>query len=164
MSAQVIALYPGTFDPITLGHEDSVRRAARMFDQVVVAVASAHHKKTMFTLEERLSLTREALKDCTNVQVKTFDGLVIDFAASLGATTMVRGIRSMTDFDYEFQLAGMNRHLMPEVETIFMAPSASQQHTSSTLVREITLLGGEVEPWVTPEVLRRLMAKKQAAA
>ena len=95
MSAQVIALYPGTFDPITLGHEDIVRRAARMFDQVVVAVASAHHKKTMFTLEERLSLTREALKDCTNVQVKTFDGLVIDFAASLGATTMVREVNSL---------------------------------------------------------------------
>ena len=108
MSTQVIALYPGTFDPITLGHEDIVRRAARMFDQVVVAVASAHHKKTMFTLDERLAMTREALHDCSNVQIKTFDGLVIDFAASLGATTMVRGIRSMTDFDYEFQLSGMS--------------------------------------------------------
>ena len=154
MSAQVIALYPGTFDPITLGHEDIVRRAARMFDQVVVAVASAHHKKTMFTLDERLSLTREALKDCTNVQVKTFDGLVIDFAASLGATTMVRGIRSMTDFDYEFQLAGMNRRLAPDIDTVFLNTLDVYQCISSTLVREISTLGGDVEQFVSPRVFQ----------
>ena len=144
MSAQVIALYPGTFDPITLGHEDIVRRAACMFDQVVVAVASAHHKKTMFTLEERLSLTREALQDCPNVQIKTFDGLVIDFAASLGASTMVRGIRSMTDFDYEFQLAGMNRRLAPKIDTVFLNTLDVYQCISSTLVREVNNLGGDV--------------------
>ena len=160
MSAQVIALYPGTFDPITLGHEDIVRRAARMFDQVVVAVASAHHKKTMFTLEERLSLTREALKDCTNVQVKTFDGLVIDFAASLGATTMVRGIRSMTDFDYEFQLAGMNRRLAPKIDTVFLNTLDVYQCISSTLVREVNSLGGDVTQFVSPSVLRFMLAKK----
>ena len=160
MSAQVIALYPGTFDPITLGHEDIVRRAARMFDQVVVAVASAHHKKTMFTLEERLSLTREALKDCTNVQVKTFDGLVIDFAASLGATTMVRGIRSMTDFDYEFQLAGMNRRLAPKIDTVFLNTLDVYQCISSTLVREVNNLGGDVTQFVSPSVLRFMLAKK----
>ena len=160
MSAQVIALYPGTFDPITLGHEDIVRRAARMFDQVVVAVASAHHKKTMFTLEERLSLTREALKDCTNVQVKTFDGLVIDFAASLGATTMVRGIRSMTDFDYEFQLAGMNRRLAPKIDTVFLNTLDVYQCISSTLVREINSLGGDVTQFVSPSVLRFMLLKK----
>ena len=162
MSAQVIALYPGTFDPITLGHEDIVRRAARMFDQVVVAVASAHHKKTMFTLEERLSLTREALKDCTNVQVKTFDGLVIDFAASLGATTMVRGIRSMTDFDYEFQLAGMNRRLAPKIDTVFLNTLDVYQCISSTLVREVNSLGGDVTQFVSPSVLRFMQAKKAA--
>jgi pantetheine-phosphate adenylyltransferase len=162
MSAQVIALYPGTFDPITLGHEDIVRRAARMFDQVVVAVASAHHKKTMFTLEERLSLTREALKDCTNVQVKTFDGLVIDFAASLGATTMVRGIRSMTDFDYEFQLAGMNRRLAPKIDTVFLNTLDVYQCISSTLVREVNSLGGDVTQFVSPSVLRFMLAKKGA--
>lgn len=162
MSAQVIALYPGTFDPITLGHEDIVRRAARMFDQVVVAVASAHHKKTMFTLEERLSLTREALHDCTNVQIKTFDGLVIDFAASLGATTMVRGIRSMTDFDYEFQLAGMNRRLAPKIDTVFLNTLDVYQCISSTLVREVNNLGGDVTQFVSPSVLRFMQAKKAA--
>jgi len=162
MSAQVIALYPGTFDPITLGHEDIVRRAACMFDQVVVAVASAHHKKTMFTLEQRLSMTREALHDCTNVQIKTFDGLVIDFAASLGATTMVRGIRSMTDFDYEFQLAGMNRRLAPKIDTVFLNTLDVYQCISSTLVREVNNLGGDVTQFVSPSVLRFMQAKKAA--
>ena len=162
MSTQVIALYPGTFDPITLGHEDIVRRAARMFDQVVVAVASANHKKTMFTLEERLSLTREALQDCANVQIKTFDGLVIDFAASLGATTMVRGIRSMTDFDYEFQLAGMNRRLAPKIDTVFLNTLDVYQCISSTLVREVNNLGGDVTQFVSPSVLRFMQAKKAA--
>ena len=152
MSAQVIALYPGTFDPITLGHEDIVRRAACMFDQVVVAVASAHHKKTMFTLEERLSMTREALHDCANVQIKTFDGLVIDFAASLGASTMVRGIRSMTDFDYEFQLAGMNRRLAPKIDTVFLNTLDVYQCISSTLVREVNNLGGDVTQFVSPHI------------
>ena len=162
MSTQVSALYPGTFDPITLGHEDIVRRAARMFDQVVVAVASAHHKKTMFTLEERLSLTREALQDCPNVQIKTFDGLVIDFAASLGASTMVRGIRSMTDFDYEFQLAGMNRRLAPKIDTVFLNTLDVYQCISSTLVREVNNLGGDVTQFVSPSVLRFMQAKKTA--
>jgi pantetheine-phosphate adenylyltransferase len=162
MSAQVIALYPGTFDPITLGHEDIVRRAARMFDQVVVAVASAHHKKTMFTLEERLTMTREALHDCSNVQIKTFDGLVIDFAASLGATTMVRGIRSMTDFDYEFQLSGMNRRLAPKIDTVFLNTLDVYQCISSTLVREVNNLGGDVTQFVSPSVLRFMLTKKTA--
>ena len=162
MSAQVIALYPGTFDPITLGHEDIVRRAACMFDQVVVAVASAHHKKTMFTVEERLSMTREALHDCANVQIQTFDGLVIDFAASLGATTMVRGIRSMTDFDYEFQLAGMNRRLAPKIDTVFLNTLDVYQCISSTLVREVNSLGGDVTQFVSPSVLRFMLLKKGA--
>ena len=162
MPAQVIALYPGTFDPITLGHEDIVRRAARMFDQVVVAVASAHHKKTMFTLEQRLTMTREALHDCSNVQIKTFDGLVIDFAASLGATTMVRGIRSMTDFDYEFQLSGMNRRLAPKIDTVFLNTLDVYQCISSTLVREVNSLGGDVTQFVSPSVLRFMLAKKAA--
>ncbi len=162
MPAPVIALYPGTFDPITLGHEDIVRRAACMFDQVVVAVASAHHKKTMFTLEQRLSMTREALHDCANVQIQTFDGLVIDFAASLGATTMVRGIRSMTDFDYEFQLAGMNRRLAPKIDTMFLNTLDVYQCISSTLVREVNNLGGDVTQFVSPSVLRFMQAKKAA--
>ena len=116
----------------------------------------------MFTLEERLSLTREALKDCTNVQVKTFDGLVIDFAASLGATTMVRGIRSMTDFDYEFQLAGMNRRLAPKIDTVFLNTLDVYQCISSTLVREVNSLGGDVTQFVSPSVLRFMLLKKGA--
>ena len=133
-----------------------------MFDQVVVAVASAHHKKTMFTLEERLSMTREALHGCANVQIQTFDGLVIDFAASLGATTMVRGIRSMTDFDYEFQLAGMNRRLAPKIDTVFLNTLDVYQCISSTLVREVNNLGGDVTQFVSPSVLRFMQAKKAA--
>lgn len=113
MTSPVIAVYPGTFDPLTLGHEDIVRRAARMFDRVVIAVAMAHHKKTLFTLPERLALTREAMADCSNVEVDAYDGLVVDYLAQRGATVMVRGVRSVTDFDYEFQLAGMNRRLSP---------------------------------------------------
>ena len=116
----------------------------------------------MFTLDERLSLTREALKDCTNVQVKTFDGLVIDFAASLGATTMVRGIRSMTDFDYEFQLAGMNRRLAPKIDTVFLNTLDVYQCISSTLVREVNSLGGDVTQFVSPSVLRFMLLKKGA--
>jgi len=129
---------------------------------VVVAVASAHHKKTMFTLEERLSMTREALHDCANVQIKTFDGLVIDFAASLGASTMVRGIRSMTDFDYEFQLAGMNRRLAPKIDTVFLNTLDVYQCISSTLVREVNNLGGDVTQFVSPSVLRFMLTKKAA--
>ena len=159
MSTQVIALYPGTFDPITLGHEDIVRRAACMFDQVVVAVASAHHKKTMFSLDERLEMAQEATASLGSVRVAPFDGLVRDFVRAQGGVVMVRGVRSVSDFDYEHQLAGMNRHLMPEVETIFMAPSASQQHTSSTLVREIAKLGGDVSGLVSAPVLNALQSK-----
>ena len=154
MSEPVIALYPGTFDPITLGHEDIVRRTSRMFDTVVIAVARAHHKKTMFSLEQRLEMTREALIDCPNVRVETFDGLVIEFAKKLNAKTMVRGIRSMTDFDYEFQLAGMNRRLAQGIDTVFLNTLDVYQCISSTLVREISPLGGDVEQFVSPRVFQ----------
>jgi len=160
MTQPVIALYPGTFDPITLGHEDIVRRAARMFDTVVIAVARAHHKKTMFTLEQRLDMTRQALADCPNVQVQTFDGLVIEFAKSLHARTMVRGIRSMTDFDYEFQLAGMNRKLAPAIDTVFLNTLDVHQCISSTLVREISALGGDVAQFVSPSVYAFMQANR----
>ena len=135
MSTATIAVYPGTFDPITLGHQDLIARAAGLFDTVIVAVAAAYHKKTMFTLEQRLEMTRQALSDCANVQVQTFDGLVIEFAKSLNAKTMVRGIRSMTDFDYEFQLAGMNRRLAPEIDPVFFNNLYLYQCISITLVR-----------------------------
>ena len=162
MSSPVIALYPGTFDPITLGHEDIVRRAAAMFDEVVIAVARAHHKKTMFTLEQRVDMTRQALADCPNVRVATFEGLVIEFAQAIGARTMVRGIRSMTDFDYEFQLAGMNRRLAPGIDSVFLNTLDVHQCISSTLVREVNNLGGDVTQFVSPSVLRFMQAKKVA--
>lgn len=161
MSRNVLAVYPGTFDPLTLGHEDLVRRAAQMFDQVIVAVAMAHHKKTLFTLDERMEMAREALSDCLQVRVEAFDGLVTTFAAARDGNVMVRGLRSGTDFDYEFQLAGMNHALVPELETVFLTPPSQYQFISSTLVREIATLGGDVAQFVSPSVLQRLMAKVQ---
>ena len=158
MSEPVIALYPGTFDPITLGHEDIVRRTSRMFDTVVIAVARAHHKKTMFSLDQRVDMTRQALADCPNVRVETFEGLVIEFAQAIGARTMVRGIRSMTDFDYEFQLAGMNRRLAPEIDSVFLNTLDVHQCISSTLVREVAVLGGDVAQFVSPAVFTYMQA------
>ena len=160
MAEHVVAVYPGTFDPITLGHEDMIRRASQMFGQVVVGVATAHHKKTMFTLDERLTMARDVFSDVANVSVASFDGLVRDFVVQQQVKVMVRGLRSGTDFDYEFQLAGMNKHLMPDVETVFLTPSAQTMFISSTLVREIATLGGqEVQQFVSPTVLRQLLSK-----
>lgn len=155
----VIAVYPGTFDPITLGHEDVVRRACQLFDHVIVAVAAGHHKKTLFTLDERLDMVREAVAPYPNASVESFSGLVRDFVVAKGGKAMVRGLRAVTDFDYEFQLAGMNRHLMPDVETVFLTPGDKYQFISSTFVREIASLGGEVDKFVSANVQARLMAK-----
>lgn len=163
MADRVIAVYPGTFDPITLGHEDMIRRASQMFGQVVVGVATAHHKKTMFSLDERVSMARDVFADVPNVSVASFDGLVRDFVVAQNATVMVRGLRSGTDFDYEFQLAGMNKHLLPHAETVFLTPSAATMFISSTLVREIATLGGqEVQQFVSPVVLSKLLTKLRA--
>jgi len=159
MTQNVLAVYPGTFDPITLGHEDLVRRTAQLFDRVIVAVAIAHHKKTMFSLDERMEMAREALCDCRQVTVEPFEGLVTEFAAARGGTAMVRGLRSGTDFDYEFQLAGMNRALVPQIETVFLTPGSQYQFISSTLVREIATLGGDVAQFVSPVVHERLLRK-----
>ncbi|MFM2276293.1 MAG: hypothetical protein RL211_2165 [Pseudomonadota bacterium] len=156
MSNKVIAVYPGTFDPMTLGHEDVVRRAAQLFDRVIVAVAAGHHKKTMFTLAERVDMVREVVRSYSHVTVESFDGLMRDFVVARGARAMVRGLRAVTDFDYEFQLAGMNRSLMPDVETVFLTPSDKYQFISSTFVREIALLGGDVGKFVAPAVLKRI--------
>ena len=152
MKPQVIAVYPGTFDPMTLGHEDVVRRAAQLFDVVIVAVAAGHHKKALFSLEERLDMVRDSVRPYPQVQVESFSGLVRDFVVARGAKAMVRGLRAVTDFDYEFQLAGMNRSLMPEVETVFLTPGDKYQFISSTFVREIATLGGEVDKFVSPYV------------
>jgi pantetheine-phosphate adenylyltransferase len=159
MANDLIAVYPGTFDPITLGHEDVVRRAAQLFSHVIVAVAAGHHKKAMFSLEERMAMAREAVQAYPGVEVASFDGLMRDFVLARGARAMVRGLRAVTDFDYEFQLAGMNRSLMPEVETVFLTPGDKYQFISSTFVREIATLGGEVDKFVSAGVNQRLLEK-----
>ena len=157
--ADIIAVYPGTFDPITLGHEDVVRRATQLFGRVIVAVAAGHHKKTLFGLDERIAMVREAVSPYPQVEVESFAGLLRDFVVARGGKAMVRGLRAVTDFDYEFQLAGMNRTLMPEVETVFLTPGDKYQFISSTFVREIAQLGGEVDKFVSPPVLGRLLTK-----
>ena len=162
MSRFVIAVYSGTFDPLTLGHEDVVRRAAQLFDQVVIAVAVAHHKKTMFTLDERLAMAQAVAGSLPGVRVLPFTGLLRDFVVAQGARAIVRGIRSVTDYDYETQMAGMNRHLAPEVDTVFLNTSAQYQHISSTLVREIATLGGDVSGLVSAPVLQALKDKLAA--
>ncbi|MFL6692626.1 MAG: pantetheine-phosphate adenylyltransferase [Ramlibacter sp.] len=155
----VIAVYPGTFDPMTLGHEDVIHRACNLFERVIVAVAAGHHKKTMFTLPERIDMARTVVQPYPQVEVESFSGLLRDFVVARGGKAMVRGLRAVTDFDYEFQLAGMNRSLMPEVETVFLTPSEKYQFISSTFVREIAVLGGEVDKFVSPTVQRQLAEK-----
>ncbi|RPI46392.1 MAG: pantetheine-phosphate adenylyltransferase [Betaproteobacteria bacterium] len=152
-------IYPGTFDPLTYGHEDLVRRAARLFDHVVLAVADSHSKRPCFTPDERVEIAREVLKPYPNVSVMRFSGLLIDFARAQGANVIMRGLRAVSDFEYEFQLAGMNRNLYPEIETLFLTPSESYLFISATLVREIALLGGDVTKFVHPSVVSRLKAK-----
>ena len=155
----VLAVYPGTFDPITLGHEDVARRAAQLFDHLIVAVAEGHHKKPLFSLPERMAMAEQAMARFSNVSVQSYSGLVRDFVVRSGAHAMVRGLRAVTDFDYEFQLAGMNRRLMPDVETVFLTPSDQFQFISSSFVREIALLGGKVEEFVAPHVWQSLQHK-----
>jgi pantetheine-phosphate adenylyltransferase len=159
MAHNVIAVYPGTFDPMTLGHEDVIGRAIQLFDKVIVAVAAGHHKKAMFTLQERIEMARVVAQPYKQVTVESFSGLLRDFVVARGAKAMVRGLRAVTDFDYEFQLAGMNRSLMPEVETVFLTPSDKYQFISSTFVREIAVLGGEVDKFVSANVQQRLLEK-----
>lgn len=159
-----IAVYPGTFDPMTLGHQDLIRRGAGLFESVVVAVAAAHHKKTLFNLEERLDMVREVVAPLGNVSVLPFTGLVRDFAVAQNAKAMLRGVRSVTDFDFEAQLAGMNRALAPDIETVFLTPDGRYQFISSTLVREIASLRGDVAQFVAPSVLARLQAKLASAS
>lgn len=153
------AVYPGTFDPMTRGHEDLVRRAARLFDHVVLAVADSRTKRPLFTLAERIDMARAALSDVTNVTVAGFSGLLMQFVQEHGARVVVRGVRAVSDFDYEFQLAGMNRKMYPNVETMFMTPSEEYMFLSATLVREISVLGGDVTKFVSPAVAQRLKTK-----
>lgn len=153
------AVYPGTFDPITRGHEDLVRRAARLFDEIIIAIAENRNKEPFFSLDERVSLARQVLADVPGVRVEGFSSLLIDFAAKHGANIVLRGLRAVSDFEYEFQLAGMNRNLKPDIETIFMTPSDQYMFISSSMVREIARLGGDVSPFVHPLVMEQLNAK-----
>ena len=153
------AVYPGTFDPITCGHEDLVRRAAGIFDTVVVGVADSRGKKPFFTLTERIDLARDALAQYKNVRVEGFSGLLRDFVHQQEARVILRGLRAVSDFEYEFQMAGMNRTLIPHVETVFLTPSEQYMFISATIVREIAMLGGDVGPFVPPAVQERMRAK-----
>lgn len=152
-------MYPGTFDPITLGHEDLVRRASRLFDKVVVAIAANPGKEPMFTLDERVELAESVLSDFSNVEVTGYEGLTVDFARKNDLQVIVRGLRAISDFEYEFQLANMNRHLTDEVETAFLTPTEKYTYISSSLVREICSLGGDISEFVSPAVSKALFAR-----
>lgn len=154
-----IAIYPGTFDPITNGHVDLVHRAARLFDKVIVAIASSAEKKPVLPLEERIKLTSEALPDYANIEICGFNILLVEFMKEKGATVILRGLRAVSDFEYEFQLASMNRHLDDQIETVFLTPAEQYSYISSSLVREIARLGGDVSPFVPANVVAAL--KKQ---
>jgi pantetheine-phosphate adenylyltransferase len=153
------AVYPGTFDPITLGHEDLVRRAARLFGEVVVAVAASSTKRPYFSLDERVALAREILTDCKNARVTGFTGLLSEFMKQERANVILRGLRAVSDFEYEFQMAGMNRQLLPGVETLFLTPSDQYMFISGSIVREIFTLGGDATKFVNPVTWQRIQAK-----
>ena len=153
------AVYPGTFDPLTRGHEDLVRRAATLFDTLILAIADSKAKRPFFTVDERIAMAKEVLADVKNVKVVGFSGLLIDFVRDEKARVVLRGLRAVSDFEYEFQLAGMNRHLCPEMETMFLTPSEQHMFISATLVREIAALGGDVSQFVHPTVAKRLKQK-----
>ena len=153
------AVYPGTFDPITLGHEDLARRASRLFDRVIVAVADSRAKMPFFTLDERVEMVRDVLKDLHNVEVTGFSGLLMKFVQERGARVVVRGLRAVSDFEYEFQLAGMNRGMYPDVETLFLTPGEQFMFISATIVREISVLGGDTTKFVPASVSERLKVK-----
>jgi pantetheine-phosphate adenylyltransferase len=154
------AVYPGTFDPLTRGHEDLVRRASRLFDSLILGIAESRAKRTYFTLDERIEIAREVLADVKNVQIVGFEGLLTDFVRKQNARVVLRGLRAVSDFEYEFQLAGMNRDLYPDLETVFLTPSAEHMFISATLVREIATLGGDVSKFVHPSVVKRFKQKK----
>jgi len=154
-----IAIYPGTFDPITNGHTDIVARAARIFDNVIVAIAGSTSKSTAFSTDERVALAEGVLSPYENVEIARFDGLLVEFAASRNASAVLRGLRAVSDFEFEFQLAGMNRRLNPNIDTVFLTPSEQFLFISSSLIREISALGGNVSEFVHPSVSEALEAR-----
>ncbi|VAW49416.1 Phosphopantetheine adenylyltransferase [hydrothermal vent metagenome] len=155
----IIAVYPGTFDPITTGHTDLIKRAARFYDRLVIAVADNRNKNTLFNLEERLALVEKVLVDFDNVEVCGFNTLLVDFVHEVGGNVLLRGLRAVSDFEYEFQLASMNRKLAPEIETMFMTPAEQYAFISSSLVKEVSALGGDVSEFVHPLVAGALKKK-----
>ncbi len=157
-----IAVYPGTFDPITRGHEDLVRRASALFDRVIVGVAESRSKRPFFTTDERVDMAREILSAYPNVEVRGFSCLLMDFLNQCNARIIVRGLRAVSDFEYEFQMAGMNRVLRPDVETVFLTPADQYMFISATMVREIASLDGDVSKFVQPSVLARIGDKVEA--
>lgn len=161
MTKNRVAVYPGTFDPITLGHEDIVRRAADLFDEVIVAVADSTNKKTLFSLDERVALAKGVFNPNSNIKVVGFSGLLMQFVQDQGAKMVVRGLRAASDFEYEFQLAGMNRKLYPQFETLFLTPSEQFMFISSSLVREVAVLGGDVQAFVSPTVNYAIQQKQE---
>ncbi|HTH93833.1 MAG TPA: pantetheine-phosphate adenylyltransferase [Rhodocyclaceae bacterium] len=156
------AVYPGTFDPMTKGHEDLVRRAAKLFGRVIVGIAESSSKRPFFTLDERVEMARHVLGDLPNVQIQGFSCLLMEFMQQNDAHVILRGLRAVSDFEYEFQMAGMNRNLYPEVETVFLTPGEQYLFISATMVREIAVLGGPVEKFVSPYVAQRLIDKIRA--
>jgi pantetheine-phosphate adenylyltransferase len=156
---KITAVYPGTFDPLTNGHADLVRRAVQLFDAVIVAVAANPHKKPLFDLDERVALAKTVLADMPNVRVMGFESLLVKFLREQGARVVLRGLRAVSDFEFEFQLAGMNRRLAPDIETVFLTPSEQEMFISASLVKEVALLGGDVSPFVDARVLAALNAK-----
>ncbi len=155
----IIAVYPGTFDPITAGHMDLIKRAARFYDRLVIAVADNRNKNTLFTLEERIALVEQVLEEFNNVEVRGFNTLLVDFVHEVGGNVLLRGLRAVSDFEYEFQLASMNRKLAPEIETMFMTPAEQYAFISSSLVKEVSVLGGDVSEFVHPAVSKALKKK-----
>ncbi len=160
---KITAIYPGTFDPITKGHVDLVERAVKMFGRVVVAVAENRNKAPLFSLDERVELARESLKDIRTVEVLGFDTLLVEFARATGSQVILRGLRAVSDFEFEFQMAGMNRHLGPEIETMFMTPSERYAFISSSLIREISRLGGDVSAFV-PEAVQAALTRQRTGS
>ena len=159
MSKKIKAIYPGTFDPITNGHIDLVKRAAKLFDHVVIAIAQSSRKQPLFCLEERVELAQQALADIENVSVDGFSGLLADYALSKGATVLIRGVRIVADFEYEYQLADVNRKLNPELESVLLTPGAEHGHISSTIVRDVAAHYGDVSHFVHPVVEQALIKK-----
>jgi pantetheine-phosphate adenylyltransferase len=155
-----IAIYPGSFDPLTNGHVDIIERGARIFDQIIVAILANVEKTPLFSVSERVALIQDVFKDRPNVQVDTFDGLLVDYAQRKHASVLVRGLRAVSDFEYEFQMALMNRHLAPGIETVFMMPAEQYTYISSRLIKEVFMLNGKIDGLVPPVVEERLRAKR----